>query len=69
MKKSKYFILRIEKNLFYGIIQKAIGLLIVLFCLTISILSMETWTFLFMGLLSLYGFYMMAATHRIKFMV
>lgn len=57
----------IEKLLVYGIIQRGIGLLVLLFCLSIIILMKDTTATICMGILSLYGLRLILSNRKILF--
>ena len=64
-KTLEYF--TIEKQLLYGIIQRGIGLLILLFALSIIILMKDTTANICMGILSLYGLRLILSNRKILF--
>ena len=57
----------IEKQLLYGIVQRVTGLLVLLFCLSITILMQDATTNICMGILSLYGLRLILSNRKILF--
>ena len=64
-KTLEYF--TIEKQLLYGFVQRGIGLLILLFALSIIILMKDTTATICMGILSLYGLRLILSNRKILF--
>lgn len=57
----------IEKQLLYGIVQRGTGLLVLLFCLSITILMKDTTATICMSILSLYGLRLILSNRKILF--